>query len=406
MRGSRGPAAYRRRRLPLVFAWLSLLLAIGIGAAYLLVLAPQPPSDRVTSVRLMLPAIDMEDAAGLVSGEPATAPSPEPRVPDLDLSPRADTEPNVPAAPPVGTAEDVSLPASLGVEDSTTPPDVPEAPVEQALAPPPPPAEIAPPVEVDLEAPPVTAAPAWQRHARAVQTPEGLPRIAVVLRGLGVSSAASAAAIERLPEEVTLSFSPYARRTAEWTGRAREKGHEVLIDLPMEPKGFPARDPGPQALMADLRGTKNLERLDWILSKGERIVGVAGMMGTRFLNRSDAVEPVFRELKARGLLYLDNGEWPGNTALTLARRSELPHLVSDRILDDGQVSRATIESRLAEVERIAEQQGLAVALAHPYPVTIDLLAEWSRELDARGFALVPITNALKQRYPTRAASLP
>lgn len=247
--------------------------------------------------------------------------------------------------------------------------------------------------------------PAWQRFANVLDPPESIPRIAVIVRGLGLSSATTEAAIKRLPAEISLSFSPYARRSVEWSLRARSRGHEVLMDLPMEPESFPADDPGPQALMTSLPTPTNLKRVDWALGQAREVVGVVGQMGSAFVKSRRAMSPVLRRLKQLGRIYVDNGDVPGNEALVVAEGLELPHAVSIRTVDQPQVSRPAIEARLVEVERLAQQGGVAVVLANPYPVTIDTLAAWSRELDDRGMALVPITNALEQPGGRTAAGL-
>jgi hypothetical protein len=177
------------------------------------------------------------------------------------------------------------------------------------------------------------------------------------------------------------------------------------MDLPMEPRSFPASDPGPKALMTSTPTPRNMERLDWILDQGRELVGVVGQMGSEFVANKRAVSPVLRRLKQRGLIYVDNGEVAGNAAIAGAQELEVPVAVNDRTLDDGQVSRAAIQSRLVEAERLAQQQGAAVVLAHPYPVTIDLLQSWSREVGQRGLALVPITNIIRTPARTESAQL-
>lgn len=426
MSSSREPARRGHGRLSLAVAWLALLLVLGVGAMYVLVLPMQPLTADSPSVRLTLPppspegGMDdrTEDPRG-ASGPATGGPGAEGSEPDLALSPRADTRPSEPDSAPIGMeGQDLDL-AALG-EDAAPAErrgdQSPGAASDQAI-PPVPGSDIEAPSPLrDDSRPPREAGadrgvtdegtrPAWQRYARSSTAPEDQPRIAVVLRGLGVSSAATEAAIDRLPGEVSLSFSPYARRAGEWAARARASGHEILVDLPMEPKGFPARDPGPRALMTGLPESRNLERLDWILSKVDGAVGVVGVMGSRFVDDADAAAPVLQALKDRGLLYLDNGILGESAVLDIARQIEMPHVVNDRKLDDGQVSRAAIEARLAEAERIAEQRGLAIVIANPYPVTIDLLAEWEDVLDERGFALVGIAGAVGRSHVTRAASL-
>ena len=99
----------------------------------------------------------------------------------------------------------------------------------------------------------------WERYRQPFNMADQRPRIAVVLSGLGLSDSATEAAINKLPAAVTLSFSPYARDLERWIALARARGHEVMLDLPMEPASFPAEDPGPQGLLTHLTVEDNLE---------------------------------------------------------------------------------------------------------------------------------------------------
>ena len=117
---------------------------------------------------------------------------------------------------------------------------------------------------------PPEAPPAWQRFAAGFANPQRLPVIAVVVSGLGLSEAATEAAIRRLPPQVTLSFSPYARRLDEWIALARAHGHEVLLELPMEGADDPASDPGPHTLLAD--PLKFLTKEDFIPPAGDKLL--------------------------------------------------------------------------------------------------------------------------------------
>ena len=65
--------------------------------------------------------------------------------------------------------------------------------------------------------------------------------------------------------------------------------------------------------------------------------------------------------------------------------------MNDRTLDAAQASRIAINSRLTEIERLAEEKGHSIAMAQPYPVTLERLRDWAVEIQSRGYALVPIT---------------
>src|SRR5262249_49928303 len=75
-----------------------------------------------------------------------------------------------------------------------------------------------------------------------------LPRIAPAGTGLGVSSSGTAEAL-KLPAAVSLAFAPYGTDLDRVAARARGDGHEILLQLPMEPFDYPDNDPGPQTLL-------------------------------------------------------------------------------------------------------------------------------------------------------------
>jgi polysaccharide deacetylase 2 family uncharacterized protein YibQ len=239
--------------------------------------------------------------------------------------------------------------------------------------------------------------PYWERYRQPFNMADERPRIAVVLTGLGLSDSATEAAINKLPPAVTLSFSPYARGLERWIALARSRGHEVMLDLPMEPATFPNEDPGPQGLLIKLSPEENLDRLDWVLSRGSAYVGVAGALGSRFTASRSAMEPILQDVKARGLIFLDRRTTEESVIPAVAAELDLPRAINNRSIDERQASRVAIDARLAQIERIALTDGYAVAMAQPYPVTLDRLADWATELTARGFVIAPISALADQQ---------
>jgi polysaccharide deacetylase 2 family uncharacterized protein YibQ len=234
------------------------------------------------------------------------------------------------------------------------------------------------------------ALPAWKKYARPFPAGDTRPRIAIVVTGLGLKEDYTLAAIERLPPEVSLSFSPYARRLPEFIAAARKAGHEILLDLPMEPRTYPNDDPGPEALLTSLDAAENQRRLDWVLSRGEDYVGVVSYMGSRFTAQPAQLRPVLKTLADRGLLYLDSRYGADCAGPQIAAELHLAGAANDRFLDI-EPSRAAIDGRLEQLEREARAKNEVVAIAMPYPVTIDRVSAWAKSLDDKGIALAPIS---------------
>lgn len=236
----------------------------------------------------------------------------------------------------------------------------------------------------------------WRVYARRFDDADRRPRIAVLVVGLGVSEGATTTAIERLPGEVSLAFSPYGLRLERQFAAARAAGHEVLIGLAMEPANFPLNDPGPQALLTGLPPPENAARLAWALSRAQGYVGVtnaasAVLRGERFTASAEAMRPVLETLRERGLLYIDAR--PGERA-----PSVVPARAADVVIDE-RPARAEIEARLAELERIAQERGVALGISGPSPLSLDRLAVWAPQVGARGLVLAPVSAVVVRPAP-------
>lgn len=231
---------------------------------------------------------------------------------------------------------------------------------------------------------------AWQVYARPFDLSDKRPKIAIVISGLGLSSAATEAAIQRLPGGVTLSFAPFANNLEQWINLARIAGHEVLLNLPMEPINYPVHDPGPRTLLTSLPDDQNLDRLEWALSRVSGYVGVTNFMGSRFTTASDSLRPILDALKKRGLMFVDSRSSARSVAPGISREINLPHAVNNRFIDN-EASRVAIDRRLAEIEGVARSQGYGLAMGFPYPVTIERVAEWAATVEDRGFVIAPVS---------------
>jgi polysaccharide deacetylase 2 family uncharacterized protein YibQ len=240
----------------------------------------------------------------------------------------------------------------------------------------------------------------WRVYSRPFSDRELRPRVAIVIGSLGLSEAATNAAIQTLPADISLAFMPYARNLQGWIAAARAAGHEALIQLPMEPENYPQSDPGPQALLTSLSEQENQTRLDWLLSRATGYVGGVTFMGGKFLATPESLRPVMASLRNRGLLFVDNRSSSKSAAATLGRELGIPIAFNDRYLDVEEASRGAIDAKLAELEKAAQQNGAAIGIGFLYPVTLERIAVWAQNLPARGVVLAPVS-AVANRQPVK-----
>ncbi len=236
-----------------------------------------------------------------------------------------------------------------------------------------------------------------QRASTAYARPSGLttanvrlPRVALVVGGLGISETATRNAIEKLPPEVTLSFAPYGRDLQSWIDKARAAGHEVLLELPMEPYDYPANDPGPYTLLTSLSAGDNLDRLSWLMSRFTGYVGVTSYQGAKFTADKTAMEPILEALESRGVMYVDPGTSRRSTAPELAKELGLPWTTGNRSVDPTRTPRA-IDEALIALQQQAGQNGVVVGLGTAFPVTIERIQKWTENLGQDNIVLIPVS---------------
>ncbi|MEZ5839113.1 MAG: divergent polysaccharide deacetylase family protein [Hyphomicrobiales bacterium] len=216
----------------------------------------------------------------------------------------------------------------------------------------------------------------------------GQPRIAVVVSGLGLSQTATQEAIRMLPSDVTLAFAPYGNSLSRWVGRARQDGHEILLQLPLEPFDYPDNDPGPHTLLTSLAADANADRLHWLMARMNSYAGVMNYMGARFTATPTALDPLLAELAKRGLYIVDDGSSSRSLTATHAPEFNLPFARGDLVIDT-MPSKDEIDARLLRLETLAQTHGYAVGIASGLPITVGRIAEWAKTLRDRGFLLVP-----------------
>ncbi|MCB1489094.1 MAG: divergent polysaccharide deacetylase family protein [Bauldia sp.] len=226
-------------------------------------------------------------------------------------------------------------------------------------------------------------------YARPTGDLNGMKRIAIVIGGIGIEGETGGTAIAGLPGEVTLALPPYGDDQASVVAEARAGGHEILLQLPMEPYNYPDIDPGPNTLTVAAGSSKNLDRLHWLLGQITTYVGVMNYMGARFTGDDQALAPVIGDVAGRGLLFLDDGSSARSRVMNFASNSA-PVLKADLVLD-GDTAPAAIDARLDQLVAIAEQRGYAIATATAFPSTVDRVAAFAKTAEDRGIALVPIS---------------
>lgn len=241
-------------------------------------------------------------------------------------------------------------------------------------------------------------AKAMEIYARPVTTTlssgqQPMGRIAIVVGGLGISPNVTQDAIARLMPAITLAFAPYGADLERYVARARDDGHEVMLQIPMEPFDYPDSDPGPHTLTVTAKPQENSDKLQWVMGRFSGYVGVMNYMGAKITADKTALQPIVREIGQRGLFLIDDGTSPRSNAVSVAQGEQTPAAKAEVVIDA--VARGdVIDKELARLETLAREKGVVIANASALPITIERLSKWSQSLESKGILLIPVSAAV------------
>lgn len=359
-------------RRPLIAPLLiSLALVVAIVAAFWVAVVDDPQGGRPAAVATIEEAVPVETGS-----VPAAPPEQPPALPPEALSDAPASVPPraVPEAPPSDNIQLAGLPQ--------LPPEIGGDP---SL------------LEYSNFGPIPRVSPDGRRAReiyarRSPPAVPGVPRIVIVVGGLGLSQTGTQTAIDTLPEDVTLAFAPYGGSLQRWVGKARDKGHEVLLQVPLEPMNYPEENPGEHTLLVS-GGAGTRQDLHWALGRMTAYAGVMNHMGARFVADERALVPFLGEIGERGLFYLDDGSSQQSVAAKVGEALAVPVLTADRILDRVR-SPDAVARELDALEAEARVRGVAIGVASAFPASVETIAAWIANATTRGIIIVPASAAL------------
>ena len=233
-----------------------------------------------------------------------------------------------------------------------------------------------------------------QAYARPFTPVAGKQPVSVIVGGLGIDRNLTRRIINELPPEVTLSFAAHTNGLQTWVNQARARGHEVLIELPMESESLDGNDPSSKyVLRADIDPSMNIRSLDWLMSRAQGYFAVTNYNGDKILKRADAMGPVLAHLSDAGIGFVFDGSANAASLSPLAKSADVPFNRAFNLLD-GQPDSASIQTELARLQAQASAGGSPVGIGFAYPQTLDALKVWVQTLDADGLQLAPASFAL------------
>lgn len=220
------------------------------------------------------------------------------------------------------------------------------------------------------------------------------PRIAIIIDDMGPSKRRARQVIN-LEAPLTLSFFPFSSNSGKLAQEAFEKGKEVILHMPMEPKGFPETNPGNGALLMSMTDEELHRQIHENLDIVPFLKGVNNHMGSRFMEDEHRVNILMKELKARKLFFLDSRTTADTVGYRTARELGIKTGQRDVFLDNNSSDEAEIRKNISELAEIAKNEGRAIGIGHPHPATIRSLRDMIPRLKEAGIEIVPLSHLME-----------
>lgn len=164
---------------------------------------------------------------------------------------------------------------------------------------------------------------------------------------------------------------------------------EVLLHLPMEPRGFPAVRPGPGVLLR-AQSDEEIERtLESDLDSVPGAVGVNNHMGSAATADPRVMRAIMHVLARRGLFFVDSRTTDATVGEAEARAAGVL-AVSRRVFLDDVASEQAVEKALGQLTARSRSEGFAVGIGHPHATTLAVLERELPRLEKAGVRLVKV----------------
>lgn len=216
-------------------------------------------------------------------------------------------------------------------------------------------------------------------------------RLAIIIDDLG-NDYRHADAVLRLPSAVTVSILPRLTWSRKIADAAHRQGREIMLHQPMASLGH--RSLGPGGMTLDDTGVDLKAVLAANLASVPYVSGVNNHMGSLLTRRPDSMRWFMAALRERGDLYfVDSRTDAASRAQQAAQDAGLASTRRDVFLDNAR-DPTEIRQRLHEAVQLARLKGSAIAIGHPYPETVRVLAAELPRLREQGIELVPVSRVI------------
>lgn len=199
-------------------------------------------------------------------------------------------------------------------------------------------------------------------------------RLAIVIDDFG-NNMKGTEQILNLPIPLTVAVMPFMPSSKKDAQLAHQKGHEVIVHMPMEPKSGKSSWLGPGAITTDLSNEEIRKRTLQAIKNIPHAVGMNNHMGSKITEDKRVMSIILQVCKEQGLYYLDSKTSGNSKAKEIAGLVGVPLLENNYFFDD-QYSEAHINLQAKNISLRLQNQNQLIAIGHvglPGPFTFAAL---------------------------------
>ncbi|WP_017689333.1 divergent polysaccharide deacetylase family protein [Paenibacillus sp. PAMC 26794] len=207
-----------------------------------------------------------------------------------------------------------------------------------------------------------TAATAFAEPAASESTSANHKRLAIIIDDVG-NDMKGTAEILAMPVKLTVAVMPFLPTTKKDAIAAHEKGMDVIVHMPMEPKKGRPEWLGPGAITSNLTDEEVRSRVEKAIDDVPHAIGMNNHMGSKITSDKRIMSIVLDVCKERGLFFVDSRTNFRTVVGELAISKNMPPVGNDIFLDD-QNSKQHIRKQLDLAAQRAIDKDICVVIGH------------------------------------------
>ncbi|TDL70798.1 divergent polysaccharide deacetylase family protein [Paenibacillus polymyxa] len=198
--------------------------------------------------------------------------------------------------------------------------------------------------------------------AAASESTSNHKRLAIIIDDVG-NDMKGTAEILAMPVKLTVAVMPFLPTTKKDAIAAHEKGMDVIVHMPMEPKKGRPEWLGPGAITSNLTDEEVRSRVEKAIDDVPHAIGMNNHMGSKITSDKRIMSIVLDVCKERGLFFVDSRTNFRSVVGELAVSKNMPPVGNDIFLDD-QNSKPHIRKQLDLAAQRAIDKNICVVIGH------------------------------------------